>query len=69
MIQLTSHFLSQTIPPQYILSDKEHRSHFTDTILSKFYVCERNWITIQIAKVQPRRVEPKYCFSLSVIPD
>ncbi|CAF3718103.1 unnamed protein product [Rotaria sp. Silwood1] len=67
MIKLTSNLVNETIVLQYMLPDKEHMSHLIDKTLNKLYVFGRNWITIQIAKVQPPRVEIKCCLPINVI--
>ncbi|CAF1029362.1 unnamed protein product [Adineta steineri] len=69
MIKLTSSFINETIVLQHILPDKEHMSHLMDTAVNKFYTSGRRWITTQVAKVQPPRVEPQCCLPLSVTSD
>jgi hypothetical protein len=67
MIKLTSHLVNENIVLQRMVPDKEHMSHLMDKVLDKFYNFGRTWITTQVAKVQPPRVEPKCCLPLSVI--
>jgi hypothetical protein len=51
MIKLTSNFVNETILFQHILPDKEYMSHLMDTVVKKFYVFGRNWITTQVRKI------------------
>jgi len=51
MIKLTSGFVNETIVLQHILPDKEHMSHLMDTVVNKFYIIGRGWITTQVRKV------------------
>jgi hypothetical protein len=69
MIKLTSHFVNESSVFQDILPDREHMRHVIDTVVNKFYVFGRSWITRQVAKVQPPRVEPTCCLPLSVHPN
>ncbi|CAF3389412.1 unnamed protein product, partial [Rotaria sp. Silwood2] len=67
MIKLTSNLVNETQVLQHMLPDKEHMSYIMDRGLNKLYIFGRNWITKQIAKVQPPRVEIKCCLPINVI--
>ncbi|CAF0978535.1 unnamed protein product [Rotaria sordida] len=69
MIKLTSNLVNETIVLQDMLPDKEHMSHLMGRALTKLYVFGRNWITKQVAKVQPPRVPIKCCLPISVMGD
>jgi hypothetical protein len=51
MIKLTSNFVNETVVFQHILPDKEHISHLMDTVVKKFYVFGRSWITTQVRRI------------------
>jgi hypothetical protein len=55
MIKLTSNFVNETILFQNIIPDKEHMSHLMNTIVKKFYVDGRTWITTQVRKIYRKK--------------
>ncbi len=69
MIKLVRSFVNENVVLQQVLPDKEHVGHLIDTVVNKFYTIGRGWLTTQVAKVQPPRMEPRCCLPINIVSD
>lgn len=69
LMTLTKQLINQTHLFEDVLSNRDYLHDWIETGMNQIYIHGRTWITKQVGRIQPPRVEPKCCLPISIHTD